>query len=109
MARLRRDDDAGSAVARHLPELLEHDGSAVEIDMPDRVRRRLAGGDTGGVDEPDDLADARRLTDQRQDRLARGDIDGRDAHLVAGASVSQGQRAVAFGRLASRNTTLRLD
>jgi hypothetical protein len=33
--------------------------------MQDRVRRRLTRRDTGGVDEPDNLADARRLPDQR--------------------------------------------
>ena len=92
MARLRRNDNAGPAAGHHLPELLEHDGRTVEIDAEDRVRRCLTGGHTGGVDEPDDLGDARRLADQCDDGLARGYVDGRDAHLVAGIGHDLGCR-----------------
>ncbi len=44
------------------------------------------------MDEPDHLADARRLADQCQYRLARRYVNGRDAHLVAGTGHNLGRR-----------------
>ena len=60
---MRRNDYAGSAVGHDFAELLEHERGAVEIHMQDRIRRRLTGGGTGGVDEPCDFPDSRRVVE----------------------------------------------
>jgi hypothetical protein len=44
------------------------------------------------VNQPDDLPDTGGLADQSDHCLARGDVDGRDAHLVASVGHDLGCR-----------------
>jgi hypothetical protein len=69
---LRRDDDAGAAAAAgdDVPELLEHQRGAVEIDGEDRRRRRLPWRDARGVDDAGDVPERRGGLGQRVNRLA---------------------------------------
>ena len=70
------------APPRAITEQFEHERRAVQIDLEDRLRRRLAGRDASGVDQPGNITQARRLFDQRLDRDARGDIDRRNARFI---------------------------
>ena len=82
--RLRGDDDASPAAGDDVAELLQHERRAVQIDFEDRCRRRLRRGDAGGVDQPGDVADTVAVSTSACTGLARGHVDGRDAHLVPG-------------------------
>ena len=81
MPGLRRDHNASAAAGDDIAELLQHERRAIQIDLEDRRRRGLRGGNTGGMDEAGDVADRRGRLDKRMHRLARGNIDGRGAHL----------------------------
>ena len=45
---------------------------------------------------PGDVADRRGRLDERVDRLARGDVDGRGAHLESGVAQDLGRRVGVF-------------
>ena len=89
---LRRDDHPGAAACDDVPELLEQHCGSVEVHVEDRLRRRLAGRDPRGVDDTGDVAERRGGLDERVDRLARGHVDGRCAHLEAGVAHHLGRR-----------------
>lgn len=84
--RLRGDNDARSVACNDVAEFLEHERGAIQIDLEDRGRRCLGGGDTGGMDDAGYVADRRGGLDERVDRCARGDIDDSGAHLEPGVA-----------------------
>ena len=69
MARLRRDDDAGSAASHHASELFQDDRGPLQIHMKDGLRRRLTRRHAG-VDQADDVAHPGRHRDERMHGLA---------------------------------------
>jgi hypothetical protein len=69
---LRRDDDPGPTAGDDVAELLQLERRAVQVDPEDRRRRRLRGGDAGGMDQPGDVAQAGGRLDERTHGLARG-------------------------------------
>jgi hypothetical protein len=84
VAGLGGDDDPAAAGGDGVPELLEDDGGAVEVDGENGRWWCLAGGDAGGVDDPGDVAEAGGGLDQSVDRLPGGDVDGRGADVEPG-------------------------
>jgi hypothetical protein len=83
MPGLRRDDHPGTAACDDLSELLEQHRGSVEVHTEDRLRRRLARRHPCGVNNAGDIAERRGGLDERVDRLARGHVDVRCAHLEA--------------------------
>src|SRR4051812_38249466 len=75
-----------------VPEFLEHDGSAVEIDLKDSLWRGLAGRHAGGVNETGDVAEVRRLANEGTHGFTRGQVDGRDGDVVTGIAQDLGYR-----------------
>ena len=51
MSGLRRDDNTRSATGYHVAEPLENKCRAIEIDLQDRLRRRLRRRNTSGMDD----------------------------------------------------------
>ena len=80
------DDDAGAAGGDDVAELLEDHRGAVQVDVEDRRRRRLARRDAGGVDEAGDVAEGGGGLDEGLDRRAGGDVDGRGADREPGVT-----------------------
>jgi len=74
-------------------QLFEHERRAVEIDLEDRRRRCLRGGDTGSMDQPSDLSKPAGRFDERLHSLTRGHVDCRDTHIVTGVAEDLGSRA----------------
>ena len=74
--------------------------------MQDRFRRCLTGRDACGVNQADDLADARRLSDERLHGFTRRHVNGRDAYLVTGIAHDLGCRVRAGLAAVSKHDVL---
>lgn len=81
MSRLRGDYDAGSAGRDDGAKFFQHESRAIKINFQDRGRRCLRGGDASGMDDAGDGANRGGFLDQRVDRFARGNVNGRSAHI----------------------------
>jgi len=57
------NDDTGAAAGDDVAKLLEDECRTVEIDLEDRRRGCLAGGDTGRMNQAGDIAERRGLLD----------------------------------------------
>jgi hypothetical protein len=64
-----------------LPNSLQYQRGAVQIDREDCLRRCLAGGDAGSVDDAGDVTERRGGFDERVHRPARRHVDDHGAHL----------------------------
>ncbi len=84
MPGLRCDNYTRPTAAYDIAELFQYEGSAVQVYLEDRRRRRLRGRDTGSMDEPGDVAKTCGRLDERVHGLSRGYVDHRDAHIVSG-------------------------
>lgn len=89
-----------------MPEFFKHHGSAVQIDMEDRFWRCLTGRDACGVNQANDVADARRLAYERMHGLTRRHVNGRDAYLVTGIAQDLGCRVRAGLAAVSKHDVL---
>ena len=90
------DVHAGASGGHDLPELLQDDGSAVEVDGQHRLGRCLHRGDAGGADDLDDVAETGSGLSQDPNRLGVGHIDPLGADGVAGV-LQRGLRVLQIG------------
>jgi hypothetical protein len=76
---LGRDHDARATRGDDVAELLEHERRTVQVDLEDRLRRRLRRGDASGMNQSHELPQTGGLLDERMNGLAVGRVDRRDA------------------------------
>ncbi len=73
-----------------LAEGFEHERRPVQVDFQNGFRRGLRRRDACGMHQAVNVAHGARLADERLDRRAVGDIDGRRRHLEAGVAEGLG-------------------
>jgi hypothetical protein len=87
---LRGDHDPRAARSDDVAERFEHERCPVQVDLEDRLRRRLRRGNPGRVDQPGDLSQPGGVLDEPMHGLARRRVDRRDGHVVAGITEGLG-------------------